>query len=55
MGEHILVLPVKREQVALKKPHTHRGVSYVEADIKKGVKIDITAKQKAALEKLGIV
>ena len=37
-----------RVTVTLKKPHTHAGVRYDEAAVKKGVEINVTERQAKA-------
>jgi len=55
MSEKEKVKPAPRTEVALKKPHTHAGKYYDEAVIKKGVKINVTEKQKAFLKSQDII
>ena len=49
------VEPAPRTEVKLKKPHTHAGVYYDQAAIKKGAKINVTEGQKQWLLEQDII
>ena len=45
----------KRITYTLKKPHTHRGVEYTQADIDAGVEIEINQEQAKVLNDQGVI
>ena len=55
MSEKDKATPATRTEVTLKKPHTHAGKYFDEAAIKKGVKINVTEKQKVFLKSQDII